>query len=288
MAWPCCAPPHYIGHNPAGAMMIFALIAVLVGLVVTGLLVLGGEEKQGLLKGVASYAVGNAAKEVHETLVWLLLAMVCGHLAGVAVESWLTRDNLTRAMITGRKRLPASEPVPQPRRARPVLAAVMTVVLCLVTTVAVVAVRKLASPVPRPLLMDPLYAEECGACHGPIHPSLLPNASWRAVMETLEDHFGENAVLSRDSDARITAWLEANAAETWDTEAAWRYRNVSTAEPRRITATAYWVRKHEGIEPSVFARKSVGGKANCAACHKDAQSGLFADQSIAIPKETMP
>ena len=37
-------PPHYIGHNPTGAMMIFALFFIIVGISVTGLLVLGGEE----------------------------------------------------------------------------------------------------------------------------------------------------------------------------------------------------------------------------------------------------
>jgi cytochrome b len=40
-------PPHYVGHNPTGALMVFALAGVLITLVVTGLLVLGGEEKQG-------------------------------------------------------------------------------------------------------------------------------------------------------------------------------------------------------------------------------------------------
>src|SRR3990170_460214 len=55
-------PAHHIGHNPVGAAMIFALAFVLIGLVVTGLLVLGGEEKQGPFAGVFDYGLGNEAK----------------------------------------------------------------------------------------------------------------------------------------------------------------------------------------------------------------------------------
>ena len=51
-------PPHHVGHNPTGALMVFALTGVLIALVVTGLLVLGGEEKQGPLAAVVGYSVG--------------------------------------------------------------------------------------------------------------------------------------------------------------------------------------------------------------------------------------
>ena len=65
-----------------------------------------GEEKIGPLAGITSYAVGHAAKAVHEVLVWILAAMVAGHVAGVIVESLLTHENLVASMITGRKELP--------------------------------------------------------------------------------------------------------------------------------------------------------------------------------------
>ena len=105
-------PPHHLGHNPAGSLMIFALFAVLTALVVTGLLVQGGEEKQGPLAGLVSYAVGHGAKGFHEALVWLLLAMVGGHVAGVLLESLLLRSPLVRAMITGWIPLPQVLPLP--------------------------------------------------------------------------------------------------------------------------------------------------------------------------------
>ena len=97
------SPRHYVGHNPAGSAMIFALAAVLCGLVVTVLAIEGGEEKIGPLAGIASYAVGNGAKTVHFVLVWTLCLMVAGHLVGVVLESLLTRENLVASMITGYK-----------------------------------------------------------------------------------------------------------------------------------------------------------------------------------------
>ena len=82
-------PPHYVGHNPVGALMIFAFFGVFLGLVATGLMVQAGEEKQGPFAGIVSYEVGHAAKEVHEFLAFAALAMIAIHIAGVLVESWL-------------------------------------------------------------------------------------------------------------------------------------------------------------------------------------------------------
>jgi cytochrome b len=277
-------PAHHIGHNPVGAAMIFALAFLLIALVVTGLLVLGGEEKQGPLASVIGYALGNGAKSVHYALTWLLIAMIAVHVAGVAAESWLTSDNLVWAMITGRKVLPPDCPAPEIRAARPLAAAAVCVVLAGTAAGALLALSSLPSSV-RALSPDPLYAKECGACHYAFHPSLLPRASWGRIMAGLDDHFGDDATIAPAAADAIARWLEANAAETWDTEAANRFRVLSPAEPTRITAAPYWVTKHAGIAPGVYAWKSVGGKFNCLACHDDTTSGRFDDQAIRMPKE---
>ena len=278
-------PPHYVGHNPTGALMVFALAGVLTTLVVTGLLVLGGEEKQGPLAAVIGYSMASAAKQIHHWLTLLLLVMIAAHIAGVVTESVLTHDNLVRAIITGWKRLPPAAPVPTPRAARPVLA----VALFVVVAGAAVATLDWFSRRPPPLSLRALpenatYKKECGACHYALNPSLLPAASWAALMTSLSEHFGEDASLDSPTTSRLAAWLVSNGAETFDTESANRFRLVAPADPYRVTATPYWVRKHASVSPVVFGRKAVRSKVNCDACHRDAASGRFDDQAIAIPE----
>jgi hypothetical protein len=208
------------------------------------------------------------------------------HVAGVVVESLLTHDNLVRAMITGWKRLPPEAPVPTPRPARPLLAVAL---LALLTGGAVGTLQWLSRLPPphslRTLPPNPTYQQECGACHYALNPSLLPAASWAALMASLGEHFGENASLDDPTSRQLAAWLVDNAAETFDTESANRFRVVAPEDPYRVSSTPYWVRKHASIPLEVFRRRSVQSKVNCHACHRDAASGRFDDQAIAIPEE---
>lgn len=277
-------PSHYVGHNPAGALMVFALIGVLLLLVATGLFALGGQEKQGMLASFTSYDTGHAAKEVHELLAFALLLLIGGHLMGVILESRLSRENLVRAMLTGRKRN-LSEAVPHRHpAARPMVAVIAGVLIA--APIGYAAVRLAGLPprgVPQ-LAANPAYATECGACHFAYHPSLLPAASWRQIMTGLGDHFGEDASLEEPLRSDLEAWLVASASEHWDTESANRLRLVAAEDPLRITATPFWVRKHNDVDAAAFRSKAVGGKGNCLACHKDAASGRFDDAMIGIPK----
>jgi len=103
-------PPHSIGHNPLGGWMIVLLLAVLAGIVVTGLF--GGEvrsdqlDQAGPLAHYVSTGFASDLKELHEGLFNILLVLVGIHVAGVITDIVLTRDNLVRAMITGYKALP--------------------------------------------------------------------------------------------------------------------------------------------------------------------------------------
>ena len=83
-------PEHHSGHNPAGALAIVAL--VLLALAVSA-------------SGWATYQDigGHWLEEAHEAAASLMLAVVGVHVAGVVVGSWLHRENLVRAMVTGRK-----------------------------------------------------------------------------------------------------------------------------------------------------------------------------------------
>ncbi len=276
-------PPHAMGHNPLGALMVFAMIAVMAGIGVSGLLALGGVENQGPLAGFLGFSAGDIARKAHSILAMALLAMIGLHVLGVIVDSWLGRESLVRAMIIGRKRVPAGALLLNPRPAR--RRAATLAAICAGT--AILIASSLAGMVPASGLIamprQAAYQEECGDCHEVYHPSLLPRASWSATMAGLENHFGEDASLAPETAQAITAYLDNYASEAWDTEAANRLRAVDGTAPGQISATPFWKRKHRQIEKSVFETKPLRGRSNCGACHRDAGSGRFDDQMIAIP-----
>lgn len=130
------------------------------------------------------------------------------------------------------------------------------------------------------------WRAECGSCHIPYPPGLLPERSWRALMGGLDRHFGENAGLDAATQNDIAAFLVANAA---DRSTARRARKVAAslaagATPLRISESAWFVRKHDELRAEVWQRKSVGGAANCAACHPGAERGGFGEHEIRIPR----
>jgi cytochrome b len=95
----------YLGHNPAGGAMIILMLLCLVLVSVTGLAVYGIEAGAGPLAMLAGSpgALEEVFEETHEFLANLMVLLVFIHVAGVMVESLVHRDNLVKAMFTGRK-----------------------------------------------------------------------------------------------------------------------------------------------------------------------------------------
>ncbi|MFN4203874.1 MAG: cytochrome b/b6 domain-containing protein [Tabrizicola sp.] len=113
----------HLGHNPAGAAMILALLLTLSGTALTGWLIADPARVAMLpdLPQVVAPAwadedgdeygerreTDGPLKEVHEALANLLLLLIAAHVGGVVLASVRHRENLARAMVTGQKRAAA-------------------------------------------------------------------------------------------------------------------------------------------------------------------------------------
>ncbi len=118
---------------------------------------------------------------------------------------------------------------------------------------------------------DEMTKTECSACHIAFPPRLLPAANWEAVMAGLKDHFGEDASLDEASVTHIRDYLVANAGKD-DPNAI-----DGAGKPLlRISERAWFVREH-GKEVSQASLQKAGSWANCVACHRGAEQGLFGD-----------
>jgi len=110
----------HVGHSPAGGLMVVALILALSVTAFSGMALYAAEEGRGPLSSVISMQTragqnisddddeehGDSLwKEVHETAANVTLALVILHIGGVLLASIAHRENLARAMITGRKRV---------------------------------------------------------------------------------------------------------------------------------------------------------------------------------------
>ncbi len=93
----------YIGHNPAGSVMIMFLLLCLLITTVTGFAVYGAEENAGPLASIGMQ-YEELWEEMHEIFANTTLLLVILHILGVALESFTHKENLVKAMITGNKR----------------------------------------------------------------------------------------------------------------------------------------------------------------------------------------
>ena len=192
----------YIGHNPIGGWAIFLMLALGLVIGVTGLLTLGGEEGHGPLRGLISYSVGIASHEIHEELAWVMLIITGIHLLGVIVESFIHKDNLIWAMISGHKETAAGEVGVKGYHLLGLAIVVIVSVSALVYFRGYLTetADHLYQPYKGPELPDnALWREECGDCHFAFHPTLLPRRSWEKIFATQHEHFGDDLDLSEET-----------------------------------------------------------------------------------------
>ena len=85
------APQHHVGHNPAGSLAIYAILAL------------------ALLAGASGHMAyndigGEPLAELHEAAASAMLGLVALHIGAVIVSSLIHRENLVAAMLHGYKK----------------------------------------------------------------------------------------------------------------------------------------------------------------------------------------
>lgn len=85
--------PRTLGHNPAGAVMMLALMALLAGVSVSG-----------YMMTTDAFWGDEVVEEAHEVLANAIVPLALVHALAAIVESWRHRENLVWSMVTGRKR----------------------------------------------------------------------------------------------------------------------------------------------------------------------------------------
>ncbi len=106
-------PEHAVGHNPLGAASVFAMLAVLIAQVSTGVFSDDEIAAVGPFAKFVSNATVSLATGYHKGYgKSLLLALVVLHLAAILFYYFARRDNLVKPMLNGDKpmatMLPAS------------------------------------------------------------------------------------------------------------------------------------------------------------------------------------
>ena len=82
----------YVGHNPAGGAMVLALLVMC--LVTAG---------SGWAMTTEQFWGNEWVEGLHETAANITIALVGIHVLGVLIACWQHRENLVKAMFTGRK-----------------------------------------------------------------------------------------------------------------------------------------------------------------------------------------
>jgi cytochrome b len=113
-------PDTQVGHNPAGGWMVMIILGLLAAQIGTGLGSNDDGATEGPLMAFISKATSDRLSELHSLIFNLLVAAIIVHVVTIGLYAVVKRQNLTAAMITGKKKLPAATRAP--RMASPLLA----------------------------------------------------------------------------------------------------------------------------------------------------------------------
>lgn len=142
-----------------------------------------------------------------------------------------------------------------------------------------------------PIVTDSRYIKVCSECHMAYQPQLLPERSWRKVLDPaqLKSHFGESLDIEPATRDAILAYLTANSAEHSDNE---RSKEILRSIPRNETPIAISKTPHiYGWHVSLFAPAWEGytmpsTPGACNVCHYRADLGDYNERHFGVRDRT--
>ena len=90
----------YLGHNPAGALMILCLLFTIIATVATG-----------WLMTTDAYYGDDLMQGLHSLCAYSVIGLAIFHVFGVVMASRHHHENLVKAMVTGKKRIAAQDEI---------------------------------------------------------------------------------------------------------------------------------------------------------------------------------
>lgn len=122
-------PPHTAGHNPLGGWVVVAFLLMLLVQATLGLFSKDDIFYEGPLTYMITDDTSDTISGIHHELFEFILILIGIHVAAV-IGYWLVfKENLIKAMITGKKRVEADATGQSLSFRSPVLAAVITAIV---------------------------------------------------------------------------------------------------------------------------------------------------------------
>jgi cytochrome b len=120
---------HGAGHNPLGALSVFALLLVLLLQAGSGLFSNDDIAFSGPLYDLVSKSMSNTVTGLHRQGLWIILGLVSLHILAVLFYTLVRRDNLILPMVTGWKPAPSDGSGPRSARGGPLWALIVALIL---------------------------------------------------------------------------------------------------------------------------------------------------------------
>ncbi|MDD3343356.1 MAG: cytochrome b/b6 domain-containing protein, partial [Sulfurospirillaceae bacterium] len=189
----------YVGHNPASSYAIVLMIVLTFLAVITGALTYGVKEGMGIFSFMnhTLFRDMKAFKEIHEFFSNALMAVIGAHILGVLIDKIIHRSAALQSMIDGMK--PSDEEGLHLSFFQKAFG-IFWIGFSIFALVYLLATPQNIFLADGNEKMDyaksqPAFFKECISCHTLYPPFLLPERSWVAMMQTLDNHFGDDASL---------------------------------------------------------------------------------------------